>query len=268
MQDYFSESYYYLENYGLPYLKGLGFGHGGKHYFWDNKERKDHLIVLQYTLAGTGYFEMEGQRTIQRKNSFFLAEIPSDCYYYGKEDWQFLYFEFSKEALQWFFPINQTHLDSSSRFQELLLTIHDQLKGQTDVDFFENSQLAYSLIVALKKELLTVRVEKYPLAKEIKDYLEQQYQKEIGLVDIEEHFELSRYKAIRLFEKAYTVSPMAYLKKYRIKRALPFLLDNQRTIHEIAKLVGMSNGNYFAKVFKAEMGMSPSDYQKSRHNFK
>jgi YesN/AraC family two-component response regulator len=57
---------------------------------------------------------------------------------------------------------------------------------------------------------------------------------------------------------------MAYLKKYRVKRSLPFLIDGQRTIHEIAQLVGMANGNYFAKVFKAEVGMAPSDYQKSK----
>ena len=121
--------------------------------------------------------------------------------------------------------------------------------------------------MAIKKELVTQRVEKHPLAKEIKSFLEQHYQQEIGLIDIEERYSLSRYKAIRLFEKAYHISPMAYLKKYRIKKALPHLLDGQRRVHEIARLVGMSNGNYFAKVFKVEMGMSPSEYRKNKQTF-
>lgn len=267
MQNYFSKSYYYLDNLSLPYLKGVGIGHGGEQYFWDNKNRKDTMIVLQYTLKGTGYFELAAQRSLQRTGSFFLAEIPSDCRYYGGEDWQFLYLEFSKEILQWFYPTNQTHHDSSAAFQETLEKAVAQLQSKSEVAFFENAQLTYSLVLAIKKELLTKRAEKYPLAKEIKSYLEQQYQHDIGLTDIETQFDLSKYKAIRVFEKAYTLSPMAYLKKYRIKRSLPLLIDGQRTIHEIAQLVGMANGNYFAKVFKAEIGMAPSEYQKNRQLF-
>ena len=222
---------------------------------------------MQYTLAGTGYFEVEGQRSTQRKGSFFLAEIPSNCCYYGKSDWRFLYLEFSKDILQWFYPVNQTLHQSSIDFQETLKKAHDQLKKQAESPFFENTSLAYDLVLAIKKELVTQRIEKHPLAKEIKSFLEQNYQQEIGLIDIEERYNLSRYKAIRLFEKAYHISPIAYLKKYRIKKALPHLLDGQRRVHEIARLVGMSNGNYFAKVFKAEMGMSPSEYRKYKQTF-
>ena len=267
MQKYFARSYSYLDNFDLPYLKGIGVGYGGEQYFWNNKERKDNMVILQYTLKGTGYFEIERQRGLQRRGSFFLAEVPSDCRYYGGRDWQFIYIEFSKEILQWFYPINQIHYDSSTVFQETLEKIVTHLQEKTEVAFFENTQLAYSLVLALKQELMTKRVEKYPLAKEIKSYLEQQFQHEIGLMDIEEQFGLSKYKAIRMFEKAYTISPMAYLKKYRIKRSLPFLISEQRTIHEIAQLVGMANGNYFAKVFKKEIGMSPSEYQKNRQSF-
>lgn len=85
MQKYFARSYYYLDNFDLPYLKGIGVGYGGEQYFWNNKERKDNMVILQYTLKGTGYFEIERQRGLQRRGSFFLAEVPSDCRYYGGE---------------------------------------------------------------------------------------------------------------------------------------------------------------------------------------
>ncbi|MGH1831115.1 AraC family transcriptional regulator [Enterococcus gilvus] len=264
MHHYFARSYYYLDTFSLPYLKGIGVGHGGDQYFWDNQNRKDNMIVLQYTLKGTGYFEIDTQRSLQKIGSFFLAEIPSDCRYYGREDWQFIYLEFSKEILQWFYPTNQVHHDSSAVFQDTITEIVTQLQEKSEVPFFENTHLTYALVLAIKKELLSKRMKKYPLAQEIKGYLEQQYQEELGLADIEKQFGISKYKAIRVFEKAYALSPMAYLKKYRVKRSLPFLIDGQRTIHEIAQLVGMANGNYFAKVFKAEVGMAPSDYQKSK----
>lgn len=267
MQNYFSHNYYYLDHYSLPYLKGVGYGHGSESYHWDGRKRKDNLIVLQYTLAGTGTFESSDQTVQQHAGSFFLAEVPGDCRYYGQEDWQFLFFEFSKEILPWFYPMNQSHHRGSAHFQRELLHLVKQLRASPEMEFFANTQVAYQLIVALKKELLTKKTEEHPLAEKIKTYLEQHYQEPIGLADIEENFQLSKYKSIRLFEQAFDSTPMAYLKKYRVMQSLPFLIKGQRTVDEIAQQVGFSNGNYFAKVFKMELEMTPSDYQKNKQLF-
>ncbi|MGG5315274.1 AraC family transcriptional regulator [Enterococcus sp. AZ072] len=267
MQNYFSHNYYYLEHYSLPYLKGIGYGHASKNYYWDSRKRKDNLIVLQYTLAGTGVFETSDQKIQQHAGSFFLAEVPGDCRYYGQEDWQFVFFEFSKEIIPWFYPVDQSHHKGSECFQQHMLTLVEELRKLPELDFFANTQAAYQLIVALKKELLTKKTEEYPLAEKIKTYLEQHYQEAIGLTDIEEVFQLSKYKSIRLFEQAFDSSPMAYLKRYRVVRSLPLLIEGQRTVDEIAQQVGFSNGNYFAKVFKMELGMTPSDYQKNKQLF-
>ncbi|MGM0213707.1 AraC family transcriptional regulator [Enterococcus sp. AZ109] len=268
MQNYFFRSYYYLEHHSLPYLKGIGIGHGGKDYYWDGKNRKDDLVILQYTLAGKGTFEISGQATIQQTDDFFLAEIPSDCCYYGQEDWQFLYVEFSKEIIPWFFPVNQSHAKASACFRQQLMALASRLKEQSELDFFENTQLAYQLIVDLKQELLTKKQEKHPTAEKIKSYLEAHYQEAIGLSNIEEQFQFSKYKCIRLFEEAYDIPPMAYLTRYRVMCSLSLLTEGKQTIHEIAQQVGFANGNYFAKVFKKELGQSPSEYQKSKQVFK
>ncbi|GCF95379.1 hypothetical protein NRIC_32700 [Enterococcus florum] len=267
MQNYFSHNYYYLDHYSLPYLQGIGYGHGSESYYWDSRKRKDNLIVLQYTLAGTGIFEMSDQRIQQQAGSFFLTEVPGECRYYGQEDWQFLFFEFSKEMIPWFYPVNQSHHNCSAHFQQYLLTLTEQLRALSELDFFVNTQAAYQLIIELKKELLTRKTEEHPVAEQIKSYLEQHYQESIGLTEIEEVLQLSKYKSIRLFEQAFDSSPMAYLKRYRLMRALPLLLEGQRTVDEVAQQVGFSNGNYFAKVFKIELGMTPSDYQKNKQLF-
>lgn len=267
MQNYFSHNYYYLDHYSLPYLKGVGYGHGSESYYWDSRKRKDNLIVLQYTLAGTGTFETADQTFRQQAGSFFLAEVPGDSRYYGQADWQFLFFEFSKEILPWFYPIDQSQQKGSPHFQQFLSNLVEQLRACPELAFFANTQAAYQLIVELKKELLTKKTEEHPLAEKIKTYLEQHYREPISLTDIEETFQLSKYKSIRLFEQAFDSSPMAYLKRYRVMRALPFLLEGQRTVDDIAQHVGFSNGNYFAKVFKMELGMTPSDYQKNKQLF-
>ena len=256
-----------MEHHSLPYLKGIGIGHGGQSYYWDGNKRKDDLVVLQYTLAGKGTFKVDGQPYLQQAGNFFLAEIPSECCYYGQEDWQFLYVEFSKEIIPWFFPVNQSHAKASEHFGQQLEDTIAGLKEKSELDFFENTQLAYQLIVALKKELLTKKLEKHPTAEKIKSYLEAHYSEAVGLSDIEDQFQFSKYKSIRLFEDAYDISPMAYLTRYRVMRSLNLLTEGQMAINEIAQQVGFANGNYFAKVFKKELGQSPSQYQKSKQVF-
>lgn len=56
-----------------------------------------------------------------------------------------------------------------------------------------------------------------------------------------------------------------YLIKTRIKAAEKMLLETQLSVGEIAQKCGFSAGNYFGDVFKAEKGMSPSQFRKSLH---
>ncbi len=63
-----------------------------------------------------------------------------------------------------------------------------------------------------------------------------------------------------MFEEAYHYPPMAYLRKYRISKSLELLWQG-KSVAETAAAVGFSNSNYFAKVFKAEMGMTPTEYK-------
>lgn len=64
-----------------------------------------------------------------------------------------------------------------------------------------------------------------------------------------------------LFEEAYHYPPMAYLRKYRVLKSLELIWQG-KSVAETAKTVGFSNSNYFAKVFKVEMGMTPTEYKR------
>ncbi|WP_239644658.1 helix-turn-helix domain-containing protein [Enterococcus crotali] len=74
---------------------------------------------------------------------------------------------------------------------------------------------------------------------------------------------MSKYTLIRQFEEVYKTSPIHYLKQVRIIQSLSLLWEEE-TIGQVAKKVGFSTGNYFSKVFKKEMGMSPSEYRNQK----
>ncbi|WP_274650791.1 response regulator [Paenibacillus humicola] len=52
-----------------------------------------------------------------------------------------------------------------------------------------------------------------------------------------------------------------YITEYRMHKAKSLLSDPKLTIQQIAVLVGYSNSNYFAKVFRKQAGMTPSEYR-------
>ena len=69
----------------------------------------------------------------------------------------------------------------------------------------------------------------------------------------------------RLFTKNFGMSPQSYILDKRIEIAKEMLLDvPEKTVDEIADLLGMSSTSYFCKLFRAKNGISPTQYRK--HN--
>ena len=52
-----------------------------------------------------------------------------------------------------------------------------------------------------------------------------------------------------------------YLIRYRIQKAKHLLAAGDKTITEIALEVGFSDNNYFSRVFREEVGVSPLAYR-------
>jgi signal transduction histidine kinase/AraC-like DNA-binding protein len=68
------------------------------------------------------------------------------------------------------------------------------------------------------------------------------------------------------FHREMGITPIAYLTRYRIKQARALLETGQHSITEVALAVGFADGAYFSRVFQREVGVSPSAYQRGRHN--
>ena len=55
----------------------------------------------------------------------------------------------------------------------------------------------------------------------------------------------------------------AYLTGLRLQSAMNDLLGTEHGIDSIARTNGFSNGNYFAKIFRKHVGISPGSYRES-----
>ena len=71
----------------------------------------------------------------------------------------------------------------------------------------------------------------------------------------------------RLFVKNFGMSPQNYIVEKRIDMAKEMLLDiPEKTVDEIADLLGISSTSYFCKLFRSKTGMSPMEYKHTNMN--
>lgn len=66
---------------------------------------------------------------------------------------------------------------------------------------------------------------------------------------------------IRKFKLAFGVSPITYLNKLKMYRAMTLLSSTDLSIDEVAKKVGIFDNSYFSRMFKNYCSTTPSEYR-------
>ncbi len=64
------------------------------------------------------------------------------------------------------------------------------------------------------------------------------------------------------------LSPVEFIRNIRLKHAAKMLANNMGNISDIAFAVGFNDPKHFSKCFKAEFGLTPREYQKSKKETK
>lgn len=97
----------------------------------------------------------------------------------------------------------------------------------------------------------------------IHDYINKNLQKDISIDSLCQEFDIRRTALYELFKKYYGISIAKYIRKKRIEEAANYIKNTGSKISDAAIHMGFIDTNYFSKVFKAEMGMTPSEYKKT-----
>lgn len=74
---------------------------------------------------------------------------------------------------------------------------------------------------------------------------------------------MSRSQLAAVFEPATGLTPMRYLEKLRLERAMQMLRMTSRKIDAVAAAVGFCDGKHFARRFRTVVGTTPSDYRRA-----
>lgn len=246
-----------------------------KPYRWDCNisYRPWNLCIFQCTLADRGMVQINDRKIQQNPGDIFLVERPGPYSYWLPEDsesWDLIYISFFASAFPFWNPIVQNFgrtikMDGSSPVLKLWGSIFKSVLHNAVLSSYDNSILAYTFLMELHKYLVYNggNPKKQIAVKTCINYINENYAKDISVVDIAEQCDISPFHLNKVFREIAGDTPLHYLIKRRITASLSMLYTTDLSIEEIAVACGFHNANYFAKVFRKYTGKSPTEFRKS-----
>lgn len=118
------------------------------------------------------------------------------------------------------------------------------------------------IVSSFKEEIALLNEAEIKPVREVKRYIEENYQKPITLemVSAEIGFNASYFST--LFKKEMNVTFSEYLQEYRINQAKKLLKETNYNIQTVGEMVGYSDVKSFKKVFEKYSGLNPKDFRK------
>jgi len=84
----------------------------------------------------------------------------------------------------------------------------------------------------------------------------------INLDNLANRFHMSSRNLTRRFQKATGITPLHYLQTLRVEKAKALLEKTQKSLEEVTHTVGYADSKSFARLFKKQINLSPSEYRK------
>ncbi|WP_286316379.1 helix-turn-helix domain-containing protein, partial [Romboutsia ilealis] len=130
-------------------------------------------------------------------------------------------------------------------------------------DFNELYNLIFNMTVDYCDTINDHKLKCYsPLIKKAINYINLNLNSDLCVKDLADLFYVSPTYLSRLFKKEVKSSIVEYINTQRIKQSTYLLKDSNLPIHQISQMVGISDYNYFSRLFKKYMNKTPSQYRK------
>lgn len=92
-------------------------------------------------------------------------------------------------------------------------------------------------------------------------YVHEHYSEKISIPELAAAAYLSERECFRIFHDCLHMTPVEYIKTYRLQMACRMLAGGQKSITDISHACGLGSSSYFGKVFREYVHCSPSEYR-------
>lgn len=208
------------------------------------EEKKFHIVILDIEMPGVNGLEAAEKIRKMDKQCNIIFLTAYDEFGYAKK-------AITIKALNYLLkPSSEEEIVAA--INEAIKNLDEQQesvvrKGVNNKEALGNVKLEYARISIVKEEILR--------------FIKMHYIEEISTQDIAEAMNYSNAYFCKLFKQVFNKSFTTYLTEYRVERAKQLLHDVTINVKEISDKVGYKDSNYFAKVFKRVVGVTPSEYR-------
>lgn len=147
--------------------------------------------------------------------------------------------------------------------KEDMLRLNQGVASILNKGLFSSTEIVNHIDQALQKKR-NLSKEAQRLVRQAMAYVHEHYSEQITRLDIAQQVSISEDYLTFCFRQELGITPIKYLRRYRIKQAKLLLKASQSSITEIAFAVGFSDSSYFSRIFHRETGISPEDFRQSK----
>lgn len=231
-------------------------------------------FVIHYVISGTGYFEVNGKKyKLHAGDSFLITPFTTVHYYPDAEDrWLYAWIDFAgNKAAELMAEMNWNMANPvcTIPLSDKLMPLYTQLHN---LDIYNGN--CYNEANGLMSAILGIYADAMSQSKRTSKSSSHQRLAAAALNLIHTNYHhadfhidsmysmlnLSHATLYRLFIDEMGVSPQTYLQHYRIEQAKKMIL-NGASVKNTALSCGYENALYFSKVFKRNVGVTPSEYK-------
>ena len=126
-------------------------------------------------------------------------------------------------------------------------------------DLYINVDEANKYIVTIKSnERFSITNDKVKL---MMVYIHEHFAEKISIPELAAAAFLSERECFRIFHDCLHMTPVEYMKNYRLQAACQMLAKGQEPVTSISHACGLGSSSYFGKVFREYMGCTPMEYR-------
>ncbi|WP_213646894.1 AraC family transcriptional regulator [Paenibacillus lautus] len=230
----------------------------------------ENLFSFEYIIDGSGVLEINSQTLYPQKNDVYILTKHSDHIYYSSEEhpwnkiWIIFNGDFAESLFKQYIPENTYLIKDCNILSYMKELINLSSARQIDYSGFidEVTVILLKIVLRLKNQL--EHKEAPTVAEQIKFCLDGNIENRIDLDDLCVQLGYSKNHLIKLFREKYGITPYAYFRKHKIEAAERYLLNTHLSINEISSKLNFADQHYFSSVFKAIVGVSPSEYRQNK----
>ena len=224
------------------------------------------VACIEFVESGCGSVTIDGKTFYPGEGDSYFLQAGKDQYYFSDRDtpWKKYFINFSgalAESLTEGYGLSGVYYFKGLDLKDELCRIIELARGEYDDSTPEIITIINQMMLKMHDHMKS-RAEKPGIEREMKDFLGTRITQSFNLEGLCKHISRSESQTIRIFKKAYGITPYKYVLNKKIDLAKKLLDSTNLTVKNISEKLCFSDEYYFSNLFKSKVGVSPVAYRK------